>query len=550
MPHRIQSASCGAALVLAIACALLNSISADAAGPNDKPSIIFLLTDDQDVNMGVFSQPKLQKLWMSQGAVFSNSFASTPVCCPSRGGIQTGRYIHNVPMKNNSVAGNCSSPEWQAGAEQLNVATYMKSAGYRTFYTGKYLNAYGLQPAGGPSHIPPGWDDWQGLVGNSIYYNYAMSNNGVREHYGLNRSDYLPTVILNKSMAFLKNATSNNSSEPFFMMIGTPSCHDPTEPAPEYADQLAGVSAPHLPNYGTAFADKHWFVAKQPDLAYTNPYTSLAMAYNDLQFRRRALTLKTVDDIVGNLTEFLESTGRLDNTYLFYASDHGYHLGNFGVLKDKRLPYETDIRIPTIVRGPGVKPGSVITSPIQLPDFTPTFLDIAGLKIPDTMDGISMLPALNGQTAPLRTDILLEYHGEGQEGAPVIGNCSYQDMNCAYVGQEMRRFPPYWNNSELVCSCQDAKNNTYECVRTVDEAAGNNYLYCEFSTGFKEFYDLTQDPYQLTNAINTAPADLIEHQAARLEFLRTCSGPTCKTPASPIPSWNRQQEEGDDTIGD
>ncbi|EGD79647.1 hypothetical protein PTSG_10494 [Salpingoeca rosetta] len=474
-----------------------------------KASIFFLLTDDQDVDMGFVSQPKLVSLWQKQGATLEAAFASTPVCCPSRAGIQTGRYIHNVPMTNNSIPGNCSSTAWQQGAERHNIGHLMKQAGYTTMYTGKYLNQYGAPSAGGVQHVPRGWDNWQALVGNSVYYDYVISNNGTPESHG---NTYLPNLLLDKTSDFLR--TLEGTDDPFFIMVGTPSCHDPTEPAPEYAHLLPNATAPRPPNYGKAFRDKHWFVAKQGEVAgFGSGYAPIEEKYNDLQYRRRALTLMTVDDIVANVTATLKSMGRLNNTYFFYASDHGYHLGNFAVLKDKRLPYETDLRIPAVVRGPHIKPGHVVRSPVTLVDFAPTFLDIAGAPIPDTMDGVSMLPVLTGQEADVRTDFLVEYHGEGQPP-------SSQRLPCLM-------HPPRWPHAPI-CSCQDAHNNTYECVRTLDRQNGLNTLYCEMESGFREFYNITGDPHQLVNAINTTEPTLIAQLARRLHALKQCKGPSCR----------------------
>eukprot|EP00494_Astrolonche_serrata_P022827 UN23084 len=112
-------------------------------------------------------------------------------------GLSTlGLYnIVYTPMINNSIHGNCSSTEWQNGAEKLSIGVQMQRLGYRTGYFGKYLNAYGSPSAGGVEHVPPGWNTWLGLKGNSVYYNYVLSNNGVAEQHGNNyEKDYLTDV--------------------------------------------------------------------------------------------------------------------------------------------------------------------------------------------------------------------------------------------------------------------------------------------------------------------------------------------------------------------
>jgi N-acetylglucosamine-6-sulfatase len=149
----------------------------------------------------------------------------------------------------------------------------------------------------------------------------------MEEHGSDVQKDYLPKVLQRKAMDFLRNVTSDEKEQPFFLMLGTPSCHDPTEPAIEYADQLPDARAPRPPNYAAYFEDKHWFVAQQGNASgFGRGYEPIEEDYNDLQYRRRALTLMTVDDIIGNITELLEQKGLLDNTYIFHTADNGYHL--------------------------------------------------------------------------------------------------------------------------------------------------------------------------------------------------------------------------------
>ena len=134
------------------------------------------------------------------------------MCCPSRSSILTGQYVHNHHAKNNSISGGCSSPGWQAGPEKHSVSTYLKDLGYRTFFGGKYLNQYGMKSVGGPEHVPPGWDEWLGLVGNSRYYNYTLSANGKPEPHGHTYStDYLTDILVSIDEGF-------SSGSPVFCM--------------------------------------------------------------------------------------------------------------------------------------------------------------------------------------------------------------------------------------------------------------------------------------------------------------------------------------------
>ena len=242
--------------------AALSSRTARASGAN----VLFILTDDQDITLGsLFVMPKVQKLLTKPGAYFQNAFVNTPICCPSRCEIQTGRYMHNTKAPNNG----CGGDAFRNGPETLNVAHYAREAGYTTYYSGKYLNNYGSatsQYPNGTAYVPPGWDEWRALVGNSRYYNYMVSDNGAKApiHHGSNYgTDYYTDVLKNESAAWL---SAWNKSKPFFMMVGTPCPHVPNIFAPQYSALFRDERAPRLPNWNRAPANatgpgaKHWFL--------------------------------------------------------------------------------------------------------------------------------------------------------------------------------------------------------------------------------------------------------------------------------------------------
>uniref|UniRef100_S4RL60 Sulfatase N-terminal domain-containing protein n=1 Tax=Petromyzon marinus TaxID=7757 RepID=S4RL60_PETMA len=132
-----------------------------------------------------------------EGATFTNAFVASPLCCPSRSSILTGKYPHNHGVVNNSLSGNCSSAAWQKLQETDAFPVHLRRAGYHTFFAGKYLNPYGDGSVGGVAHVPPGWDVWNGLVQNSKYYNYTLSVNGKLEEHGTDYSkDYLTDLIV------------------------------------------------------------------------------------------------------------------------------------------------------------------------------------------------------------------------------------------------------------------------------------------------------------------------------------------------------------------
>jgi N-acetylglucosamine-6-sulfatase len=141
------------ALLLVIAATLFSTTSAQQkATRSDRPNILILLTDDQDIVSG-YEMPLLRKHMEEQGTTFANAFVHTPICCPSRSSILSGRYLHNGAALNNSQSGNCYGDEWRKNVEPRSLAVHAQKAGYTTMYAGKYLNRYGE----GHQEVPTGW---------------------------------------------------------------------------------------------------------------------------------------------------------------------------------------------------------------------------------------------------------------------------------------------------------------------------------------------------------------------------------------------------------
>eukprot|EP00062_Callorhinchus_milii_P021310 gi/632977891/ref/XP_007905600.1/ PREDICTED: N-acetylglucosamine-6-sulfatase-like [Callorhinchus milii] len=471
-------------------------------------NILLILTDDQDLQLGGMTpMKKTQALIGNEGATFTNAFTATPLCCPSRSSILTGQYPHNHLVRNNSVTGNCSSLQWQRAMEPQAFSVYLKKRGYQTFYAGKYLNKYGHPSVGGTAHVPLGWDHWHGLVGNSRYYNYTLSVNGKQENHGdAYEKDYLTDLIANRSVDFLE---TRRRSAPFFMMLSTPACHSPWTAAPHYSKSYSTTKAPRHGSFNLHAKDKHWLLRQAK-----TPMKNTSIQFLDNVFRNRWRTLLSVDDLVEKVINKLQQVGELNNTYIFYTSDHGYHTGQFSLPIDKRQLYEFDIRVPLLVRGPNIKPKQTITAPILNIDLAPTFLNIAGYDVLGTnMDGTSFLPLLNSSHSKIRwrSDFLIEYTGEGSED---------KDPKCPNVGPGMSEcFPD--------CVCEDSFNNTYACVRTL---SSTNLQYCEFADNetFVEVYNLTSDPHQLKNIAKTVNPSLLVKMNQRLIKLESCSGYDCR----------------------
>ncbi|XP_054574871.1 N-acetylglucosamine-6-sulfatase isoform X2 [Eptesicus fuscus] len=482
-----------------------------AAAGSRRPNVVLLLTDDQDEVLGGMTPLKKTKALIGEmGMTFSSAYVPSALCCPSRASILTGKYPHNHHVVNNTLEGNCSSTSWQKIQEPNTFPAILRSmCGYQTFFAGKYLNEYGAPAAGGLEYVPPGWSYWYALEKNSKYYNYTLSINGKARKHGENYSvDYLTDVLANVSLDFLDY---KSNFEPFFMMISTPAPHSPWIAAPQYQKTFQNVFAPRNKNFNIHGTNKHWLIRQAK-----TPMTNSSIQFLDNAFRKRWQTLLSVDDLVEKLVKRLEFIGELDNTYIFYTSDNGYHTGQFSLPIDKRQLYEFDIKVPLLVRGPGIKPNQTSKMLVANIDLGPTILDIAGYNLNKTqMDGMSLLPILTGvSNVTWRSDVLVEYQGEGR---------NVTDPTCPSLSPGVSQcFPD--------CVCEDAYNNTYACVRTM--SARWNLQYCEFDDQevFVEVYNLTADPHQITNIAKSIDPELLGKMNYRLMMLQSCSGPACRTP--------------------
>ncbi|XP_040583897.1 extracellular sulfatase Sulf-1 [Lepeophtheirus salmonis] len=361
-----------------------------------KPNIIMIMTDDQDVELGSLQfMPKLNRYLRDEGVYFENGFVSTPMCCPSRSSMLTGLYAHNHNVLTNND--NCSSTEWILKHEPKAFATYLQEAGYETGYFGKYLNKYDGE------RIPLGWKHWMALVRNSRFYNYTINFNGEKIRHGMDYSkDYFPDLITNQSLSFFKKSKRQKSNKPIMMVLSYPGPHGPEDSAPQYKDLFFNVTTHHTPAYDYApNPDKQWI------LQVTERMEPVQKKFTDFLMTKRLQTLQSIDEAIEKLVKELESAGELDNTYIFYTSDHGYHLGQFGLVKGKAFPFDVDIKVPFFVRGPGIEKGSVRKDIVVNIDLAPTFLKLAGVNTPSHMDG-EAIDFEKSRKEPTRNSFLVE----------------------------------------------------------------------------------------------------------------------------------------------
>jgi N-acetylglucosamine-6-sulfatase len=490
--------------LLAVACAPLTGVVQTSGGPN----VVLVLTDDLDAPLleeHSEDYPNLRSL-AGQGTTFENAFVTDSLCCPSRATILRGQYA-----KNHQIIGNASPRGGferfvEVGNEDSTVATWLQSAGYRTVLIGKYLNGYDT------AYVPQGWDDWYGIAGSHL--SNTLNENGRIKHYG-SEQYYLDDVLSGRAADYVRDRADGD--RPFFMWLGTKAPHLPATPAPRHEGAFSDEPLPKPPS----FDEKD--VSDKPDWVRDNPRLSSEwISFMDDYQRNRLESLLAVDEMVGNLVDALKQSGELSNTYIFVTSDNGYHAGEHRLTTGKWTAYEEDIRVPLIVRGPGVPKGAEREQLVLNNDLAPTFAQIGGAPVPRFVDGRALNPLLTDDPPPpqeWRSAFLVEAASEltGPE-APAIGA---DWVRPALSGDP---WPNDWRErlAEGGVKPQDWGRPALEAIRT------QSYLYVEYDTGERELYDLERDPYELKNIYEGADPGLLRRLQERLGALRGCAGDACR----------------------
>ena len=349
-----------AAMLLASGVAMLTS---DVKEPSaqvvaERPNFVFIMADDLDErSMG--DLPGIKQVMGSNGTTFENAYVTYSLCCPSRATILRGQYPHNHDIIGNGLPEGGEAKFRNLGRDQSTMATWLNGAGYQTKAIGKYMNSYNNL------YIPPGWDEWYVMMGN--HWNLSdpttgkINDDGQETTLGGHSTD----IFADKTSDFIRRSHAN--PEPFFVMIGTKAPHKPPEVADRYQDQFATTPLPKPPNFNEEdVRDKPAWVGSRS----LNSQAQIDEMLKEYQARLRSML--SVEDLLRQTIATLQQTGELNNTYIFFTSDNGYHLGNHRLGLGKRAPYEEDIGVPLMVRGPGI-PANVVRQEMGLlsPRFSP-----------------------------------------------------------------------------------------------------------------------------------------------------------------------------------
>jgi len=468
--------------------------AASQAAQAERPNVVVLMSDDQTAaSQAVMAQTN--ELIGGAGATFANSFTNWPLCCPSRATFLTGQYAHN-----HTVLGN--QPPF-GGFDRLDssqtLATWLQSDGYYTAHIGKFLNGYEDSVVG----VPPGWSEWRGTKRTYTFYGEQLLEDGQLVTYGSTNEDpdnpanpeaYSTDLFTSKAVDVIRRQAP--SDQPFFLNVaylaphsggpnapeGEPQsrCEGSAKPAVRHLGAFAGEPLPTPPNFNEAdISDKPAGMASRPFL------TEDQIINTTRRHRSRLESLLAVDEGVASVIAALRDSGELDSTLVIYTSDNGFFAGEHRVQNGKNRVYEESIRVPLLMRGPGIPAGVTVDDLAINADLSPTILDAAGATAGRVQDGQSLI---NFAAHPERRhgrELLIEQYGnspdeEGQAGVTYVG------------------------------------------VRT------SKYKYVENGTGEIELYDLEADPFELNNLQgNPEYASAQAALAGRLAALRACSGQTC-----------------------
>ncbi len=450
-------------MALAIAAgACVRATDAPPPGEADERyNIILILTDDQRWDTLQY-MPTVQAELVDKGVTFTNGFVTTPECCPSRASILTGLYAHHHGVLTNSA------PYGGFGQFQddSTLATWLHAAGYRTGLVGLYINGY--LPLQLDGYIPPGWDYWvttfsagatdedEPQRNQGVYYDYEVYDNGEYSSRGAAAEDYSTDFLAEKALEFI----GEPGGQPFFLLFSPYTPHAPATPAERHIGNLAGLEPWRPPSYNL------------PMRAQDEPFTDEEIAENDAFRQAQLETLLAVDDAVGAFIRALEESGELDETIILYTSDNGYLWGEHGMVFKKISQFQESLRVPFVLRHPGLTDVPRIDGRFVLNiDIAPTLADLAGVEWPGDVDGMSFEPLLVDGAAPWREDFLFEF----------------------------------WRRKG---------------VDRVSGVVSEEWSYTEFSNGEGELYAMTDDPYQLHNLADDAEyASVIRALSARVHQL-------------------------------
>lgn len=427
-----------ALLLAATAMTALCILSCQKAKKETVPNIIYIMSDDHAAHAisayrGIYSKvaptPNIDRL-AKEGALFTNTFCTNSICGPSRASILTGKYSHQNGFYKNEGGDPFDG-------SQLTFPKLLKEAGYTTAMVGKW-------------HLwsdPTGFDYYKYHVLNGeqgSYWNPTYNENGER----VNETGYATNFAGDFALDWLENKRDKN--KPFCLLYQFKAPHRPWLPDSTYLDLFEGVEMPYPETFNDDYAGRELTAGNtmmtienhltRKDLKFQAPAglspkelhkwertgdkgeyvspsdTLTGMALKKWKYQKYIkdylACVRSVDDNIGRLLKYLDETGLAENTIVIYTADQGFYLGDHGWY-DKRFMYEESLRMPFVIRYPGtIEAGQRIDEMTLNVDFAPTMLNMAGVEVPEEMQGESFAPLLTGEDAGSWRDAIYYHYYE------------------------------------------------------------------------------------------------------------------------------------------
>ncbi|HEU5138478.1 MAG TPA: sulfatase [Bacillales bacterium] len=432
-----------------------------------RPNILFIMSDDHAshamscYDSKINETPNLDRI-ANEGMRFDHCFCTNAICTPSRATILTGKHNHMNGVKTLFD---------DFDGRQPHVAKMLKQEGYQTAITGKWHLGHG-----GVSD-PTGFDYWNVFPDQGDYHDPKMIEMGEEKEF----KGYATDIVTDLSLDWLKK---RDEKEPFFLMCHHKAPHRPWEPDEKHAHMYEDLEIPEPKTFNDDYSNRSQAAAEaamridedlnDEDLKWRTPPENLSAeelkSWKYQHYIKDYLRcIASIDDNVGRLLDYLDEEGIAENTIVIYTSDQGFFLGDHGWY-DKRFMYEESLRMPFIIRYPaGIKAGTVQESMALNLDFAETFLDYAGISIPEDMQGCSLRPLLEGETPEnWRTSMYYRYW-------------------------EHRSDP------HKVCAHYGLRTEKYKLVYYYGEALGSKGAKDEPRTPEWELFDLEKDPMEMNS---------------------------------------------------
>jgi N-acetylglucosamine-6-sulfatase len=439
---------------------------------------VLVLADDFSWNLVPYL-PNISAM-QRDGMTFARNFVTDSLCCPSRASILTGMYPHNTRVFANVGERGGYGAFVREGNDTKTFAVALQRGGYRTALLGKYLNEY--EPG---EHGPAlGWSEWAVAGKGYESYDYDLNESGAVVRYGSAPEDYITDVLAGIALF----SVAREPTVPFLLMFSSFAPHSPYIPAPRHREVFPGLEYPKTAAFvaDPKASDPAW-------LRRLPPLHREIMHDVDEIFANRVRSMLAVDEMLGELRAQLEATGRDRETYVFFTSDNGFHIGERRMIPGKQTAFDSDIRVPLLVTGPGVPAGRITELVTQTIDLYPTFAELAGVEPPPTVNGRSLVALLRGEEVRGWRDVALIEH-------------------------EQPDYTAIDPDAEHEPTLLTAANTTpsYRALRAAD------FVYVEYVTGEIEFHDHASDPDELYNTAATLSLERHAKYRAAIEAIASC----------------------------